>query len=104
MLFIHGTLLIVVSVIVTLGAQFWHLAGLRLIHTIPDTTCLPTSRACPFCLRIWNVPYLGIFLCEHSKYSDPVYLMLPSRRDCLFSEIRRKQTILAEPRTPHMRQ
>src|SRR6266542_5834646 len=24
------------------GCTVWHLAGLRLIHTIPDTTCLPT--------------------------------------------------------------
>src|SRR5437868_10475198 len=40
--FIHRTLLVVVSVIVTLVAPSWHLADLRLIHTIPDTTCLPT--------------------------------------------------------------
>src|SRR5437762_12164388 len=41
------TLLVVVSVIVTLAALPCHLAELRLIHTIPDTTCLPTVRA--FC-------------------------------------------------------
>src|SRR5436190_20750564 len=33
----------------------WHLADLRLIHTIPDTTCLPTARACLLSLWIWNV-------------------------------------------------
>src|SRR5438105_12374305 len=97
MLFIHGTLLVVVSVIVTLGAPFWHLAGLRLIHTILDTTCLSTPRACILSLWIWNIKWLGMFLSERSKDSDPVYLMLPSRRDCLFSEIRRNKRCWLNP-------
>src|SRR6266540_3465897 len=40
---------------------------------------------------------LGIFLSERSKYSDPVYLMLPSRRDCLFCEIRRNKRSWLNP-------
>src|SRR6266508_1243524 len=98
MLFIHGTLLVVVSIIVTLGAPFWHLAGLRLIHIIPDTMFLPTARACLLSLWIWNVKWLGMFLSERSKDFDPVYVMLPSRCECLFCEIRRNKRSWLNPR------
>ena len=97
MVFIHRTLLVVVSIIVTLGAPFWHLADLRLIHTIPDTTCLPTARACLLSLWIWNVKWLGMIMIERSKYYDPIYLMVPSRRDCLFCKIRRNESYWLNP-------
>src|SRR6266498_1226166 len=97
MVFIHRTLLVVVSVIVTLVAPSWHLADLRLIHTISDTTCLPTTRASLLSLWIWNIKWLGMILSERSKDSDPVYLMLPSRRDYLFCEIRRNKRCWLNP-------
>src|SRR5438132_13959264 len=94
---IHWTLLVVVSIIVTLAASSCHLADLRLIHTIPDTTCLPTARASLLSLWIWNVKWLGMILSERSKDSNPVYLVLPSRRDCLFCEIRRNKRCWLNP-------
>src|SRR6266498_3885487 len=39
-----------------------------------------------------NVKWLGMILSERSKDSDPVYLVLPSRCDCLFCEIRRNKS------------
>ena len=63
---------IVVSVIVALAAPSWYLADLRLIHTIPDTTCLPMARAFLLSLWIWNVPWLRTIVSERSKDSDPV--------------------------------
>src|SRR6266508_2856130 len=97
MVFIHRTLLVVVFVIATLAAPSWHLANLRLIHTIPDTTCIPMARASLLSLWIWNVKWLGMILSERSKDSDPVYLVLPSRRDCLFCEIRRNKRCWMNP-------
>src|SRR6266542_3601115 len=95
--FIHRTLLVVVSVIVTLGAPSWHLADLRLIHTIPDTTCMPMASASLLSLWIQNVKWLGMIMSERSKYSDPIYLVLPSRRDCLFCAIRRNKSYWLNP-------
>src|SRR5438105_6706259 len=92
MLFIHRTLVVVVSIIVTLAALPCHLAELRLIHTIPDTTCLPTARAFLLSLWIWNVPRLHTILSERSKDFDPVYLLVPSTCDCIFCEIRRNKS------------
>src|SRR6266540_1307998 len=54
-------------------------------------------RACLLSLWIWNVKWLGIFLSERSKDTDPVYLVLPSRRDWLFCEIRRNKRYWLNP-------
>ena len=90
-------LLVVVTQSSTLAATLLSLACLRLVHTIPNSTCLMVAFAF---LAGWirNISLKLIILNERSHYSNPVYLMSPGAYSCLLAKVRWNKYSWLQPR------
>jgi len=85
--YILRTLLVVVTQCSTLAATLLCLACFRLVHTIPNTTCLTAAFAF---LSGWirNKHLILIILSERPHKSNPVYLMSPCNADSAHAAMR----------------
>src|SRR6185369_1969548 len=81
------TLLVVVTQCSILAATLLCLACFRLVHTIPNTTCLTTAFTF---LSGWirNKHLILIILSERPHNSNHVYLMSPGGYSCFLAEVR----------------
>ena len=86
-IFMHfRALLVSVTVCSTQVASFFLLSCLRLIHSVTDTKCLPSTYPSP---SIWigNVHWRDIWCSEWSQTAYAIYLMAPSVHSGFFSVI-----------------